>query len=46
MMTKEGYALLVTVTCVIFLSRCHSQGEQDTTHVLKEDFLLNIGCTI
>ena len=39
-MGKEGYALLVTVTCVILLSRCHSQGEQDTTHVLKEVYLI------
>ena len=45
MMTKEGYALLIAVTCVILLSRCRSQGEQDTTRILKE-VLLNREFTI
>ena len=44
-MTKEGYTILAIVTCVALLSRCRSQGEQDTTRILKE-VLLNIEFTI
>ena len=34
MMGKKGYALLVAVTCVTLLPRCHLQGEEETIPIL------------
>ena len=34
MMGKEGYALLVVVTCVALLPRCHLQGEEETIQII------------
>ena len=32
MMGKRECALLLTLTCVTLLARCHSQGEEDKVH--------------
>ena len=34
MMGKKGYALLVAVTCVALLPRCHLQGEEEAIQIL------------
>ena len=34
MMGKEGYVLVVVVTCVALLPRCHLQGEEEAIQTL------------